>query len=171
MHFITFKLFIAYILPRFILYSSGFLADTTTPQTQSCNNLTFLDHGQNTKAKSFYNILQGHNASSCELSCKSDNLCRTFRISDETCKLSVSDLISRIVTLEECQEDCVNDETCYGYLYDDCTQKCALSNVRIHGEDPTCNSCHFHEKKCQSGRHNIMSFYFNPQVLTGICTP
>lgn len=143
-----------YVLPYIYMINilSTFSTDTATPQPQSCKNMTFLDHGQKTKAKSFYNILYGQNASTCQTSCKFDNLCRAFRIIDETCKLSASDLTSRVVTIEQCHKECENDEKCYGFAYDDETQKCTLSNVKVHHEAATCDSCRFYEKKCQSGR-------------------
>lgn len=134
--------------------SCTFVTDvvTTTPKPKSCNNMTFLNHGENTKTKSFYSILHGQNASTCQTSCDFDNICRAFRIMDETCKLSASDLISRVVTLEQCQEECENDETCYGFAYDDNTQRCTPSNSKVHREVSTCDSCRFYEKQCQSGR-------------------
>lgn len=118
--------------------------------------MTFYDQGQNTKAKSFYNTFPGHNASTCQTSCETDNLCRPFKIADGTCKLSASDLTPSNVTIEKCHEDCMYDVTCFGYEYDDLRQECSLSNVRIHGEGLACKSCHFYEKACQSGRHFII---------------
>lgn len=87
---------------------------------------------------------------------------------NETCKLSASDLISRVVTLEQCQEECENDETCNGFAYDDDTQRCTLSNTKVHRGVPTCDSCRFYEKKCQSGKLWYMCYCLTTHVSTVI---